>query len=119
MNIYLAGPMRGIYEFNFPAFFKAAEHLRQLGHEVFSPADNDANNYGDAIWRHRQGDLKEIEHLGFDLRRTFFQDLEYITLHADAVVLLPGWENSEGAKIERSVALFLKLLVYQIEAFYE
>jgi Domain of unknown function (DUF4406) len=119
MHIYLAGPMRGIYELNFPAFFKAAEHLRKLGHEVFSPAENDVDNYGNEFWRGHQGDLKELEHIAFNIRQTFFQDLEYITLHADAVVLLPGWENSEGAKIERSVALFLKLMVYQIEAFYE
>ena len=38
MRLYLAGPMSGIKDFNFPAFNEAAEHLRKLGYEVFNPS---------------------------------------------------------------------------------
>ena len=39
MQLYLAGPMRSIKDFNFPAFNAAAAKLRAAGHEVFNPAE--------------------------------------------------------------------------------
>ena len=41
MKIYIAGPMTGIKDFNFPAFFEAEKQLNKLGHEVYNPAHND------------------------------------------------------------------------------
>lgn len=43
---YLAGPMRGIPEYNFPAFYAAAAALRAHGLNVWSPAENDVNSQG-------------------------------------------------------------------------
>ena len=40
-KVYVAGPMRGIPEFNFPAFFAAADKLRGDGFAVFNPAERD------------------------------------------------------------------------------
>ena len=39
-RIYLAGPMTGLPDHNFPAFRAAAEGLQQAGWEVVNPADN-------------------------------------------------------------------------------
>jgi len=40
MKIYIAGPMSGLPEFNYPAFHAADAELRALGHETLNPANN-------------------------------------------------------------------------------
>lgn len=95
MKIYLAGPMRGIELFNFPAFDRAAADLRDCwGHDVFSPAERDRDEGFDPA-----GTLD-----GFDLHAAMRDDLRYIIDEADAIALLPGWETSTGARLERAVA---------------
>ena len=113
MNIYLAGPMRGIPEFNFPAFMAAAHELRLKGHSVFNPAERDIEHHGKDISKgNATGSLEQAskEH-GFSLRRALHDDLVYVTLTADGVALLPGWENSKGANAEKATAEALGLEV--------
>lgn len=116
MKIYLAGPMRGIPEFNFPAFFKAAEHLRAHGHEVFNPAEKDNEKYGTDISKgNHEGreDVAASQH-GFSLREALGADLAWICAEADAVALLPGWENSKGATAERATAHALGISTFLV-----
>lgn len=122
MRIYLAGPMRGIADFNFPAFFKAAEYLRSQGHTVFSPAEKDIEDHGEAVYKDNPtGDIElATRRAGFDMREAIFADLEYIIWHAQAIALLPGWEKSKGVAAELATAEFLNLNVIQLqEADYE
>jgi hypothetical protein len=116
MNIYLAGPMRGIPEFNFPAFMAAATQLRSEGHSVFNPAERDIERHGTDISKgNATGSIKEAaENHGFNLRIALGDDLAYICSKADAVALLPGWENSKGAKAERATAEALGLSVVEL-----
>jgi hypothetical protein len=99
-KIYLAGPMKGIPDYNYPAFAEAAQKLRDEGHEVFSPAEADIEKWGS----------KEACHAHFDrdrlgaLRIALGQDLAYITGHATAIAVLPGWENSKGVAAELATA---------------
>ena len=44
-RIYLAGPMTGLPEFNYPAFHAEAARLRQLGYHVENPAENSASRH--------------------------------------------------------------------------
>lgn len=117
MKIYVAGPMRGIPEFNFPAFHAAAAHLRRDGHEVFNPAERDIAHHGTDISKgNATGDeaLAAVTH-GFNLREALKDDLEFICLHADAIALLPGWENSKGARAELHTAIALGLQIIHLK----
>lgn len=87
--------MRGIPKFNFPAFDAAAAGLRDMGWEIVSPADID-REYGFDPEKHDESFFESISTL---IRR----DIEAV-LKMDAIILLPGWENSTGAKAELSVA---------------
>jgi len=100
MRLYLAGPMSGLPSYNFPEFDEAAKHLRAAGHTVFNPAENDRENGFDATGL--QGH-EAAEH-GFDLRTALKQDLSWICDHADGIALLPGWEESKGARAEVALA---------------
>jgi hypothetical protein len=111
MKVYLSGPMRGIKDFNFPAFDAAASFLRSRGHEVFNPAEKDRDHDPKGIsWKSKTGDIKAAEATGvFDRRVAIRQDLDYIIDHADAIALLPGWDQSKGANAELWLARFLDL----------
>ena len=92
-SCYLAGPMRGYPEYNFPAFFAAAKSLRERGIEVWSPAENDvhADGFNPATDTHQP------------MRHYMKRDLPAV-LEADFVAVLSGWERSQGACLEVHVA---------------
>jgi hypothetical protein len=90
-RIYIAGPMTGLPEFNYPAFNKEAKRLRALGYHVENPADNSEPPC--KSW------------LGY-MRMALPQ-----LVTCDIVALLPGWQDSKGARIERSLAVDLSLRV--------
>ena len=111
VKIYLAGPMRGIKDFNFPAFHAETATLRACGHDVFNAAEYEESMFGQGFANSETGDLKDIQHLEWNFRDAFFKDCEYITKHADAVVVLPGWDLSKGAQAEVAIARTLGLPV--------
>lgn len=96
MRIYLAGPMRGYVDNNFPAFHEAADRYRKVGFEVVSPAEMDLAIDPDAA----NVDL-DTANRNFAFYMT--RDLPAV-LECDAIVLLEGWEDSVGALTEAYVA---------------
>jgi hypothetical protein len=117
MKLYVAGPMRGIPEFNFPAFNAAAAWLKSRGHYVFNPAAKDNERHGTDISKgNATGDEKiATEQHGFNLREALYDDLKFITLEADGIALLPGWRNSKGATAEHATAVALGLKVVELD----
>lgn len=110
--------MRGIPEFNFPAFMEAAALLRVEGHEVFNPAERDTKEYGEDFAKAApHGDLAEVP--VFSLREALGADLAWICAEAEAIALLPGWENSKGVRAELATANALGLQVTYLVALEE
>jgi nucleoside 2-deoxyribosyltransferase len=112
MRLYLAGPMRGRPEFNFPVFKKVANELRSVGYSVFCPAELD-----EALGFRPDGMAgtdAELADSGFDLGAAMADDLVYICTKADAVALLEGLDaslESKGTAAEIAVALALGIPV--------
>jgi len=96
MRIYIAGPMTGLPEHNYPAFNAAAAAWREAGWDVENPA----------------------EHFGGDQTKTYreYVEVDIVALaNCDAIAMLPGWDgpNARGSVWERAIALkFLNIPVY-------
>lgn len=103
-RIYIAGPMQGKPLYNFPLFDEAEKRLTEFGYDVVSPADLDRQAGFDPA----KGDVVTPEFLEQARKR----DLEAL-LTCDGIAMLPGWEDSKGARAEHAVALWAGLSVYQ------
>lgn len=101
MKVYLAGPMRGLPDWNFPAFDAAEERWLAAGHQPFNPAQIDR------VLQYGPGQGENPSHL----RHVIQMDLACL-FAADALALLPGWERSTGAAAELALVQFLGLPVY-------
>lgn len=96
--IYIAGPMRGIPGYNYPLFNEVAAHFRKLGYKVINPTE-----IGDYFGKPEE--LEKDKRL-LDL----VMSIELLcVIKCDAICLLEGWENSEGARTELAAALERKL----------
>jgi hypothetical protein len=110
-RIYIAGPMRGIPDYNFPAFDAAADCLERAGWEVVNPAQIDRELGFDPEDMLADHDWDQVPD-GMDLRRIANRDLIEL-LTCDAIHLLDGWETSLGACAERAVAHWVGVEVYK------
>lgn len=105
-TIYIAGPMRGCHNYNFPAFDEAAARFREAGYEVVSPADLDriVDGFDPIIGRKPHPDFEPC------FETCMARDLAAV-VKCDVIALLPGWETSEGAKIELSVGIAMGKII--------
>lgn len=106
MKLYIAGPMTGMPDWNYPAFFDAETQLTALGHTPLNPARNDGDSASEAIAG--AGSQEVPTHpWEYYLRR----DIPKV-VSADALVVLPGWQNSRGATLEVHLATALGMPLY-------
>lgn len=93
-KMFLSGPMTGYPDWNHAMFNKIAAEFRMAGFEVCSPSDF----FG--------GDTT-LE------RSMYMRESVKWLLEADTVILLPGWQESEGAKLEAKIAHELGLIIVE------
>lgn len=108
-RIYIAGPMRGHFQFNFDAFDSARDHLKEHGWNVVSPADLDRENGFDPSRLPDNFDWMTVPD-DFNLEDAIRRDVEAI-LQCDAIYMLKGWEDSKGATAEKSLAEWRRIEV--------
>ena len=106
-NYYLAGPMTGYPQFNFPAFYKAAEDLRKMGYEICNPAELDADDGTAALAAASPtGALDENGKINNNTWGDLLaRDVKLIADECDGIVLLPNWADSKGVIQEVTTAM--------------
>ncbi len=104
-RVYIAGPMTGLPQLNFPAFNAAAALYRARGCFVINPAEM---NGGDAELAAVAAMTPEqyAEHYCEVMRK----DIAAVT-KCDMIVMLPGWTVSKGATAELAVAQICGLAI--------
>ena len=105
--IYVAGPMRGYRMWNFPAFDEASALIRSLGYEVVSPAEMDR-----MLWF----DETDPETTFSEKNWMMAMRRDYAAIVCcDALALLPGWERSKGARLERAFAEQIGIPIFRVD----
>lgn len=119
-SCYIAGPMRGVPEYNYPAFMAAAKLLRGLRWTVYNPAEMDIEAEPEEDWTTLSLEQQKLHNTASNIRRFAIRDI-YVLLHklraenGDAIFVLPGWEDSEGAIAETGVARWVMIPIIPIE----
>lgn len=99
-TLYLSGPMSGLPEFNHPAFKAAAAKLRAAGYQVVCPTENGLPP--DAPWdQHMRADIAAM------------------VAQCNAIALLPGCQDSKGARLELDIAVGLNFRASTVEGWLE
>lgn len=86
-RVYIAGPMTGIDDYNFPAFNAAARAWREAGWDVFNPAEEFSGDTSLPYRAYVEHDMKALR-------------------SCQAIALLDGWDGpgARGSVWEREIA---------------
>lgn len=91
IRLYIAGPMTGYDQLNYPAFMKAAADLRAAGYDVVNPAE--INAVHPQCWETcMRADIQQL-------------------MTCDGIAYLNGHEKSKGASIEVKLGHDLNMVV--------
>ncbi|MGK3957871.1 DUF4406 domain-containing protein [Arthrobacter sp. R4] len=81
-KLYIAGPMSGLPEYNYPAFHAAEARLKAAGYETLNPANNPEQDSWEGYMR---AAIAQV-------------------VQADGIAYLPGSYSSRGARLELRLA---------------
>ena len=100
-KIYIAGPMRGLPDFNYSTFNDWAHILRDFDWDVVNPVEIGA----------AYGTPEQINADTALLAAVMAAELHALET-CDAIYLLDGWHKSEGARKELATAIAYGLKIY-------
>ena len=93
--IYISGPIKNMTDGNTDAFDKAEKQLKELGYDVLNP--------------HAISEIVNLRFFEMGKIPTYEdylkEDIIQMLAKCDAVLVLPGWRNSKGSKLEIANAL--------------
>jgi len=116
MRLYIAGPMTGIPQFNYPKFVLMAAELRAAGHDAVSPVELDDPEIQAISLASPDGNLDTIKSHGQSWGDFLARDVKQLADDGiEGVVVLPEWEYSRGARLETFVAYLCDLPIYSWE----
>lgn len=95
-RVYLAGPMTGLPDLNYPVFHAAAAYLRAQGYTVESPAECELPPDTTSWQQFMRSGITQL-------------------MRCDAIVMLPGWQKSKGANAEHTIAKLIEMPVMMLE----
>lgn len=99
MKYYLAGPMAGIPEYNWPLFKHVTKHLRSIGMEIYCATESGGNP-----------------------NKTYIESLKLSLIHllkCDNILLLPDWSKSRGATLECLLAFLLRYTLHEVSIIHD
>lgn len=116
-SVFLSGPMSGLDYCNVDEFARAHAIVKEAGaYEVYNPAveyllsEHGANDMPHSYWMRRC-----INELTSTMGpHDIFGDKYADNPKYSVLVLLPGWEDSDGVRTEREVALACGMMVCEL-----
>lgn len=106
LTYYVAGPMTGLPEYNYPAFEAACTSLRENGVTVVSPHEVPWPEGCDSV-------ADAQDKLGIEpLWEYMMQETRELLERASGVILLPGFGHSRGALVELGIVREAKLPIW-------
>lgn len=95
VRVYISGPMTGIPDLNFPAFFQAADKLAALGYEVVNP-----------VTLNPDPNISWAECMRVDIAAL---------MTCNSIYMLGGWQDSKGARLEYEIAANLDFEILELK----
>lgn len=107
MKIYISGPI--MYDTSEKDYFDTTRAIIEaLGHEAVNPKNVEACEDGDCFKLPHEYD-KDMKHSWSCFMRYDLIEM----LQCDAIAMIPGWQDSHGARLEHQVAVATGLAVYK------
>ena len=102
-RVFISGPMESCGgNMNLPLFHYVAKRLETAGCEVYNPAASFDTDTFRKMEKQAQINAR---------RRGMKRNCDWICDVADVMLMLPGWQQSPGAKAEHALALSLGLTI--------